>query len=156
MFCVVCWQKKKKANQHVPALVTHLQGQRIVIVACGEAHTLGVTKQGSVWSWGHGKTGALRMDTGSHSLVPIPIESRFLGHSKTVRVSSVPPRLALAFASLTHSRLGQVCLSFPSHAALVSAPLTLATGFRPASANALPGSGLQAPGPDISIVSRPN
>jgi hypothetical protein len=61
-----------------------------------------------VWSWGHGKTGALRIDTGSHSLVPIPVESRFFGHSKTVRVSSVPPRLALAFASLTHSRLGQV------------------------------------------------
>ena len=59
MFCVVCWQKKKKANQHVPALVTHLQGQRIVIVACGEAHTLGVTKQGSVWSWGHGERGRL-------------------------------------------------------------------------------------------------
>jgi len=57
---LLCVDKnKKKANQHVPALVTHLQGQRIVLVACGEAHTLGVTKQGGVWSCGLGERGRL-------------------------------------------------------------------------------------------------
>ena len=94
------------------------------------------------------------MDTGSHSLVPIRIESRFFGHSKTVRISSVPPRMALAFASLTHSRLGQVRRPFRRRTPLSF--LLRSARHRLQALKCRRTAGPQASGPDISIVSRIN
>ena len=62
-----------KADQHAPSLVTSLQGQRIVIVACGEAHTLGVTRQGGVFSWGHGERGRLGHGDEEEHVVPAQV-----------------------------------------------------------------------------------
>ena len=97
------------ADRLEPSLVRllHDQGVKIVQAASGHSHMLATSRDGNVWSWGYGKTGALGSSNSRHSLVPLLIESHLFGYSKTARISSVPPLLALAFASLTHSRLGQ-------------------------------------------------
>jgi len=97
------------ADRLSPTLNAHLHkcGAKVLHAACGHSHVVCVTHDGCVWSWGYGKTGALGSDSMRHSLVPVPLETHSFGAKKAARVSRVPVLLALAFASVTHVRLGQ-------------------------------------------------
>lgn len=55
----------------------------------------------------YGKTGALGCAATSHSLVPLPLDPSFFAYAKASRICCVPPLLALAFAAVTHPRLGE-------------------------------------------------
>ncbi|XP_056632300.1 E3 ubiquitin-protein ligase HERC2 isoform X1 [Diorhabda sublineata] len=60
----------------VPTLVAGLSGQHVVKVACGsgDAHTLCVTSQGKVYSWGDGDYGKLGRGGSESSKIPRLIE----------------------------------------------------------------------------------
>jgi len=46
-------------DQLLPKQVEALAGQRVVAVSAGSTHSLALTADGSVWSWGHGDDGQL-------------------------------------------------------------------------------------------------
>lgn len=62
------------SSEHVllPTVVTALGGQHVIKVACGagDSHTLCVTKQGNVYSWGDGDFGKLGRGGFDGSKVP--------------------------------------------------------------------------------------
>jgi len=57
----------------LPQLVTSLQGERIVDVACGPAHTLALTADGRVYSFGVDRDGALGMGDRAPRFTPTPV-----------------------------------------------------------------------------------
>nr|XP_043613240.1 ultraviolet-B receptor UVR8 [Erigeron canadensis] len=63
-------------------------GRKVISVAAGEAHTLALTGDGSVYSWGRGTFG--RLGTGSEldRLFPVKVESSFTERVKFVGVSA--------------------------------------------------------------------
>ena len=64
-----------KANQPRPALVETLADQniRVTQVSCGSSHTIALTDDGRVFTWGFGEAG--RLGNGIRSqLVPEPVE----------------------------------------------------------------------------------
>ena len=46
-------------NQLLPKKIEAFAGQRVVAVAAGDAHSLAITADGAVWSWGEGECGCL-------------------------------------------------------------------------------------------------
>ena len=40
-------------DQLLPKKIEALAGQRVVSVSAGEQHSLAITADGAVWSWGH-------------------------------------------------------------------------------------------------------
>mmetsp|Transcript_24527 Transcript_24527/g.30586 ORF Transcript_24527/g.30586 Transcript_24527/m.30586 type:complete len:215 (+) Transcript_24527:282-926(+) len=59
-----------------------LAGKKIVSVACGDKHTVCVTEDGAVYSWGNGRSGALGHSNTENSAEPKRVE----GLSNIVRV----------------------------------------------------------------------
>ena len=55
-------------DRHAPALVTGLQGKRVVHVAAGEHHTICSTADGSVFTWGGGNFGQLGLGAGESAI----------------------------------------------------------------------------------------
>lgn len=60
----------------VPTMISGLTGQHVIQVACGsgDAHTLCVTSQGNVYSWGDGDYGKLGRGGSDGSKVPRLVE----------------------------------------------------------------------------------
>lgn len=77
--------------QPYPSLVTKLKGKKIVSVACGEAHTLVLTNNGVVYSFGASNCGQLGIGTNiaEHSKIPLPRHQRD-NESKLVSFQPVP------------------------------------------------------------------
>merc|ERR1719424_992850 len=46
-------------NQLLPKKIEAFAGQRVVAVAAGGFHSLALTADGAVWTWGEGETGCL-------------------------------------------------------------------------------------------------
>ena len=59
-------------NKLVPALVNAeaFEGSAVLTVACGDGHTLVVTRDGAVWAWGFGSEGQLGQDDFTSHLRP--------------------------------------------------------------------------------------
>ena len=56
---------------HTPIrLYGKLASKRIVQVACGEAHTLALTQEGEVYTWGHNSNGQLGLGFNSEAYIP--------------------------------------------------------------------------------------
>ena len=67
-------------NSHVPALVTGLQGKRVVHVAAGEHHTICTTADGSVFTWGAGDQGKLGLgEEEDETLLPTLVRGELQG-----------------------------------------------------------------------------
>eukprot|EP00741_Cyanophora_paradoxa_P016699 tig00020938_g16128.t1 len=54
----------------LPKMVEGLRGVRVISVAAGAAHTVALSSQGEVWSWGDGQAGQL--GHGDHALQRVP------------------------------------------------------------------------------------
>jgi len=59
-----------QTHQLVPRLVAGLHHETMVKVACGGAHTLALSQQGAVYSWGRGSNGRLGHGDETSRLVP--------------------------------------------------------------------------------------
>jgi alpha-tubulin suppressor-like RCC1 family protein len=80
------------ANRQVPARVGTGEafGQsKVLTVACGIAHTMAVTEDGGLWSWGRGYRGRLghHEDDGGDRLVPTRLEAHHFKGAKVVTAS---------------------------------------------------------------------
>ena len=75
-----------KEKELTPVLLQSLEEQSIVQVAAGLAHTLALTFDGRVYSWGNGDNGRLGHESESASLTPVLIEH--LKGQKVVEITS--------------------------------------------------------------------
>jgi len=76
-----------RANRLAPTLVGAEEGfgeLQVLTVACGYLHTLAVTKDGALWTFGHGEDGALGHNDHTPRLVPTRIEAQHFGNAKIV------------------------------------------------------------------------
>jgi len=76
-----------EANRLVPTLVgagAAFGGLPVLTVACGEIHTLAVTKDGALWTFGNGAIGALGHNDHNNRLVPTRIEAQHFGNANIV------------------------------------------------------------------------
>ena len=76
-----------KTDRLVPTVVgteAAFGGSQVVTVACGYVHTLAVTKEGALWTFGKGADGALGHNDHTTRLVPTRIEAQHFGNAKIV------------------------------------------------------------------------
>ena len=81
------------ANRLAPTLVGAGEAfgeSHVLTAACGTQHTLAVTKDGTLWSWGSGAVGhvAKGKHTQNHWLVPTRIEAQHFGNSKIISAAA--------------------------------------------------------------------
>ena len=79
-----------EANRLEPTLVGAEEAfgeLQVLTVSCGHFHTLAVTKDGTLWTFGHGHQGALGHNDRNDRLVPTRIEAQHFGNSKIVSVA---------------------------------------------------------------------
>ena len=62
-------------RQLLPKKVEALAGQRVVVVSAGEHHSLALTTDGAVWSWGDGALGQLGHGDQQNQLLPKKVET---------------------------------------------------------------------------------
>ena len=62
-------------NQFLPKKVEALAGQRVVAVSAGSSHSLAITADGAVWSWGGGDEGRLGHGDQQNQLLPKKVEA---------------------------------------------------------------------------------
>lgn len=62
------------ANSTSPVPVTSLDGQRVVRISCGSAHSVACTDHGKVFSWGWGVNGQLGHGDDASLLLPAPVK----------------------------------------------------------------------------------
>jgi len=58
------------SDQVLPVPIEHLRKEHVVHVVCGSGHTMALTKQGRIWTWGRGDDG--RLGHGGHGWNYIP------------------------------------------------------------------------------------
>jgi len=63
-------------------------GVQVLMAACGDWHTLAVTKAGDLWSWGEGEDGVLGHNNANDRLVPTQVEAQHFGHAKIVSAAA--------------------------------------------------------------------
>ena len=80
-------------NQLLPKKVEAFTGRRIVAVSAGLNHSLALTADGAVWSWGYGYQGRLGHGDQQHQLLPKKIEA-FAGQ-RVVAVSAAHQSLTI-------------------------------------------------------------
>ena len=73
-------------NQMLPKKVEALAGRRVVAVSAGAYHSLALSADGSVWSWGHGGNG--RLGHGDQQVQPLPKKIEALAGPRVVAVSA--------------------------------------------------------------------
>ena len=64
-----------RQSQLLPKKVDAFAGQRVVAVSAGYFHSLAVTADGAVWSWGFGLFGKLGHGDEQHQLLPKKVEA---------------------------------------------------------------------------------
>ena len=86
-FCLP--EKLVQANQQrqwQPKEIEGLAGQRVIAVLAGESHSLAITADGAVWSWGYGGEGQLGHGDEQRQQLPKKVEA-FAGQ-RVVAVSA--------------------------------------------------------------------
>ena len=63
-------------------------GSRVLTVACGYAHTLCVTEEGTLWTFGNGCDGVLGHNDANNRLLPTQVEAQYFGHAKIVSAAA--------------------------------------------------------------------
>ena len=69
-------------------------GSPVLTVDCGDCHSLIVTKDGALWTFGRGQNGALGHKDRNNTLVPTRIEAQHFGNAKIVSVAGGESHLA--------------------------------------------------------------
>ena len=82
----------------------HFGNAKIVSAAAGFDHSLAVTEDGALFTWGSGR--GLGHGDGEDKQAPTIVAPQLLQGARVGRCHSLPPMLALAFAMGTHPRLG--------------------------------------------------
>ena len=59
----------------LPKPVKGLSGIGVTRLSCGDTHTLAMTQEGRVFSFGRNQNGQLGIGTDADSLVPVPVEA---------------------------------------------------------------------------------
>jgi len=80
-----------EANRLAPMLVeaeAAFGGLQVLTVACGYFHSLAVTTDGALWTFGRGQNGALGHNARNNMLVPTCIEAQHFGHANIVSVAA--------------------------------------------------------------------
>jgi alpha-tubulin suppressor-like RCC1 family protein len=80
--------------RNVPTRIERLRGRKIKSVACGAFHSLALTEDGRVMSWGHGSYGALGTKETSDPRADTPVDAdgkRYQSLPKVV--TGLPPRV---------------------------------------------------------------
>ena len=62
-------------RQLLPKKIEASAGQRVVAVSAGDAHSLALTADGALWSWGYGALGQLGHGDEQYQLLPTKIEA---------------------------------------------------------------------------------
>ena len=62
--------------------------ERVVMLAAGEAHTVGLSEKGHVFTWGHGEDGQLGLDDPENQLVPQQVKPGQFGGETVVFVAA--------------------------------------------------------------------
>ena len=75
-----------REGQLLPKKIEALAGQRVVAMLAGAMHSLAVTADGTVWSWGNGSYGQLGHGDQQNQLLPKKIET--LAGQRVVAVSA--------------------------------------------------------------------
>jgi len=73
-------------NQLLPKKAEAFAGQRVVAVSAGSAHSLAITADGAVWSWGEGYQG--RLGHGNHEVQLLPKKIEAFADQRVVAVSA--------------------------------------------------------------------
>ena len=73
-------------NQLLPKKIETLAGQRVVAVSAGDQHSLAITADGAVWSWGKG--GAGRLGHGNLQEQPLPKKVEAFADQRVIAVSA--------------------------------------------------------------------
>ncbi|RAL38009.1 hypothetical protein DM860_000703 [Cuscuta australis] len=76
----------EESRQPPPPLTSGKLSHKIIKIAAGESHTLALTGDGSVYSWGRGMFG--RLGTGSESDQTFPVRVEFFS-SAAVRIVDI-------------------------------------------------------------------
>ena len=99
-------------TQLLPKKIDAFAGQRVVAVSAGGGHSLAVTADGSLWSWGNGACGRLgHGDEQQRQLLPKKVEA-FAGQRVVAVSAGVAHSIALAaeIAVFTWGQSGTGCL----------------------------------------------
>ena len=77
-----------KTNRTSPCLVESLQTTRVFVedITCGWSHTVALSQEGELWSWGNGDHGKLGHGTDAKQLTPLLLSS--LSHLRCVGMAS--------------------------------------------------------------------
>ena len=81
-------------------------GARVVAAATGGYHSVAVTEDGALWTWGDGNDGRLGHGDEERRLVPTVVLGAGLGGGRIGRCRGLSAEHALVFAMGTHGRLG--------------------------------------------------
>ena len=81
-------------------------GARVVAAAAGWNHSVAVTEDGALWTWGCGGSGKSGHGDREDRLVPTVVAAGGLGGERIGRCRRLPAEHALSFAMGTHTRLG--------------------------------------------------
>ena len=81
-------------------------GASVVAAAGGAFHSVAVTEDGALWTWGDGHYGQLGHGDEANRPVPTVVAEAGLGGGRIGRCRGLPAEHALAFAMGTHVRLG--------------------------------------------------
>ena len=74
-------------DTELPGKIEALAGQRVVVVSAGGSHSLAITADGAVWSWGSGDDGRLGHGDTQLQLLPKKVEA-FAGRSVIAVISA--------------------------------------------------------------------
>ena len=70
-----------------PAEGAGLGGKKVTMVACGQAHSAAVTRDGGLWLWGRGHEGQLGLNHADRLNVPTLLSAQALGRSRVAMVA---------------------------------------------------------------------
>jgi alpha-tubulin suppressor-like RCC1 family protein len=79
-------EEKQLAPRRVPA--AGFNGERVVMVAVGNMHTVALSEAGHVFTWGSGSCGRLGHDDWEHQFAPRQVEAKRFGGEKVVFVAA--------------------------------------------------------------------
>ena len=81
----------EQERQLLPKKVEAIAGQRVIAVSAGRYHSLALTADGAVWSWGYGTGGKLGHGDEQDQLLPKQVEA-FAGQRVVAVSAGGPPQ----------------------------------------------------------------
>ncbi|XP_072254755.1 RCC1 and BTB domain-containing protein 1 [Pyxicephalus adspersus] len=102
-------------NQLIPCRVVFVQQVCVVQIVCGYSHTMGLTDQGYLYSWGANMNGQLGIGNKSNQLSPVKVET----NERIVEVAACHS----SHTSAAKSQSGQVYMWGPCRGQIILSPL---------------------------------